>query len=161
MPAPKNTLWSMEPHTRAKHLILGHYLQAWLPIMSSLTAQWSSDGQGRLVLVDGFAGPGRYDTGDDGSPLIMLKAFTEHTQSNRITAELVYLFIEERKDRLEYLQGEVARLRLPEQVKCHFEHGRFQDVFTTILDDIQERDGELAPTFAFIDPLGTQVRPCI
>ena len=144
----------MEPHTQAKHTILRHYLQAWLPIMSSLTAKWASDGRGRLVLVDGFAGPGRYDTGDEGSPLIMLKAFIEHTQIDRITAELVYLFIEERQDRLEYLQGEVANLDLPEQVKCSFERGRFQDVFTDILDDIQEQDGQLAPTFAFIDPFG-------
>lgn len=29
MPAPKTTLWPLEPHTRAKHEILRRYLEAW------------------------------------------------------------------------------------------------------------------------------------
>lgn len=47
---PKNTLWPLEPHTRGKHLVLKHYLDAWFPILGS----WS----GRILFIDGFAGPG-------------------------------------------------------------------------------------------------------
>jgi hypothetical protein len=48
--AEQETVWKIDPHTQAKHRILQRYLQAWLPIMSKYN--------GRLVIVDGFAGPG-------------------------------------------------------------------------------------------------------
>jgi three-Cys-motif partner protein len=55
----------MEPNTAAKHTILRRYVQAWLPIMSRLVGRWSLDGRGRLLLLDGFCGPGRYIDGED------------------------------------------------------------------------------------------------
>ncbi len=149
----------MEPHTKGKHIILRSYLDAWLPIMSHGARYHSAVGTGRLVLVDGFAGPGRYSTGEDGSPLIMLKAFLDHTQRELITADLIYLFIEERADRIDHLREEIARLNLPDQVRVLCEQGRFEDVFTGLLDDIESRGAQLAPTFAFIDPFGYTGNP--
>lgn len=154
MPKPTDTLWPMDPHTRGKHIVLRRYLEAWLPILSYSARVRATFGPGKLVLVDGFAGPGCYSTGEDGSPLIMLKAFLEHAQRELITANLIYLFIEEREDRIEHLRKEVGRLDVPEQVTVQIEQGRFQDVFTDLLDDIQSRGAQLAPTFAFIDPFG-------
>lgn len=144
----------MDPHTRGKHIILRRYLDAWLPIMSSLARRRAMPGAGKLVLVDGFAGPGRYATGEDGSPLIMLKALIEHTRQDLITAQLVYIFIEERIDRAEHLRQEIVAMQLPEQVTVQVVHGKFEDVFTDLLDDVESRGGQLAPTFAFIDPFG-------
>lgn len=146
MPAPQDTLWPLEEHSRAKHLILHSYLSAWLPIMS----KWNS----RLVLVDGFAGPGRYTTGEDGSPLVMLKAFLEHHHRRLITAELVYLFIEERDDRAAHLQDEIAKLSLPPSVKWDVIAGNFDQIFGSQIKLLQEQGQQLAPTFAFIDPFG-------
>lgn len=154
MPKPRDTLWPMDPHTRGKHILLRGYLEAWLPILSHSARLRSQLGPGKLVLVDGFAGPGRYSTGEDGSPLVMLKAFAEHTQRELITADLVYLFIEERADRVEHLREEVDKLELPAQVTVMIQQGRFEEVFTGLLDDIQSRGAQLAPTFAFIDPFG-------
>jgi three-Cys-motif partner protein len=159
MAKPKDTLWPMDTHTRGKHIVLRSYLDAWLPIMSHGARYRAAMGTGQLVLVDGFAGPGRYSTGEDGSPLVMLKAFTEHTQRELITADLLYLFIEERSDRIEHLREEVAKLMLPPQVEVRFEEGRFEDVFTGLLDDIQSRGAQMAPTFAFIDPFGYTGNP--
>ena len=159
MAKPNDTLWAMEPHTKGKHIVLRSYLDAWLPIMSHGARFRSAMGKGRLVLVDGFAGPGRYSTGEDGSPLVMLKAFLEHTQRHLISADLLYLFIEERRDRIEHLREEVAALQLPAQVDVHFEEGRFEDVFTGLLDDIESSGAQLAPTFAFIDPFGYTGNP--
>ena len=56
----KDAVWPIEPHTKAKHQILEEYLKAWYPILSS----W----QGRVLYLDGFAGPGTYSGGEDGSP---------------------------------------------------------------------------------------------
>ncbi|HEY7962438.1 MAG TPA: three-Cys-motif partner protein TcmP [Solirubrobacteraceae bacterium] len=159
MAKPSDTLWPMEPHTKGKHIVLRSYLDAWLPIMSHGARYRSAMGNGRLVLVDGFAGPGRYSAGEDGSPLVMLKAFLEHTQRELITADLVYLFIEERPDRIEHLRYEVGRLTLPQQVQVLCEEGRFENVFTGLLDGIESRGAQLAPTFAFIDPFGYTGNP--
>jgi hypothetical protein len=67
---PKTVLWEADEHTLAKHGILRAYLQAWLPTMSRCND--------RLLLIDGFAGPGRYLGGEDGSPLIMLRTLLDH-----------------------------------------------------------------------------------
>ena len=55
--------WAYPPHTRAKHAILIRYMKAWLPILGTLSKQ--------LVIVDAFAGRGRYTTEDLGSPLLL------------------------------------------------------------------------------------------
>lgn len=142
----ESTLWTLEEHTRAKHRLLRRYLEAWLPIMS----RWEQ----RLVLLEGFAGPGRYADGEMGSPLIMLEAFLAHRSRHQIAAELVYFFIESRMDRVHYLQAEMARLDLPDQVKVQVIHGRYEDTFGELIDSVTEAGTRLAPTFAFIDPFG-------
>ncbi|MFZ7121222.1 MAG: three-Cys-motif partner protein TcmP, partial [Eubacteriaceae bacterium] len=47
-----STIWAIEPHTEAKHAILRKYLDAWLPIIT----RWN----GKVLYIDGFAGPGEY-----------------------------------------------------------------------------------------------------
>ena len=60
MAKERGTTWPIEPHTKAKHEILRRYWQAWLPIITKLGS--------RVLYIDGFAGPGRYEGGEDGSP---------------------------------------------------------------------------------------------
>jgi three-Cys-motif partner protein len=151
MAGPKATLWRLEPHSRGKHHILRRYVQAWLPIMTS--------GHGRVVLVDGFAGPGRYLGGEEGSPLILLKAYLEHRYRDRMSSEIVYLFIDERADRVEYLREEVEKLELPANVQVDILHGTYQDIFRRRLDELQQAGQRLAPTFAFVDPFGYSDAP--
>lgn len=128
--ASESTLWSLEEPTRAKHRLLRRYLEAWLPIMSS----WEQ----RLVLLEGFAGPGRYAGGEMGSPLIMIDTFLTHRSRHKITSELVYCFIEGRRDRVDYLEAEIARLDVPEQVKVSVIHGRYEDEFSKLVDGIAQ-----------------------
>ena len=63
MAAPRKTIWQLEHHTRAKHEILKRYLQAWMVILSQ--GKFSE-----ILYIDGFAGPGEYDRGEVGSPII-------------------------------------------------------------------------------------------
>ncbi len=151
MAGPKATMWRLEPHSRGKHHILRRYVQAWLPIMTS--------SHGRVVLVDGFAGPGRYLGGEEGSPLILLKAYLEHRYRNHMTSEIVYLFIDDRADRVEHLRKEIGILELPANVQVDIQHGTYQDLFRRRLDALQESGQRLAPTFAFIDPFGYSDAP--
>ena len=146
MTKPADTLWALEAHSRGKHHILQRYIRAWLPIMSTSNA--------RIVIVDGFAGPGRYLGGEEGSPLILLNAYLNHQYRPKMTAEVVYLFIEEREDRVDHLRSEIANIALPDNVKVHLRHGRYEDIFGSQLQEIRSEGKQLAPTFAFIDPFG-------
>jgi three-Cys-motif partner protein len=93
MSKPLGTVWNLEPHTAKKHEILRRYFEAWLPIMAS----WN----GRVVYIDGFAGPGKYSNGEDGSPVVVLKAARDHT--NPMKAELVCIFVEDDVERWRHL----------------------------------------------------------
>lgn len=71
------TTWPLEPHTSAKHEIMRRYLGGWFPILGSAHR--------RIVFIDGFAGPGVYDHGQHGSPVIALNTLLNH-QAVRPTA---------------------------------------------------------------------------
>ena len=110
----------------------------------------------RLLLVDGFAGPGRYAGGEEGSPLIMLKALLEHDAFERMgSVDFLYLFIEHDARRVKHLRDEVDQLDLPANVKVQIVEGEFETAFGEIVDDVHQKAGQvLVPTFAFIDPFG-------
>jgi three-Cys-motif partner protein len=147
---PKTTIWELEPHTAAKHEILRRYLQAWAPILS----------QGNfphLVIVDGFAGPGRYSKGEEGSPVIAIKAVID--QPRPIKARVDFHFIELDKKRAVHLETEIAQLALPPNVssKVHGER-TFQDAFPEVWDSYSPKSGRARPpTFVFIDPFGFKI----
>jgi three-Cys-motif partner protein len=143
------TTWRLPPHTRAKHAILRGYLDAWLPIMGS----WNRG----LLVIDGFAGPGRYEDGEDGSPIIALKAALEHRL--RPSARLVYLFIEENRERKESLDREITALALPPNFAVHTHLGRFDETLNGVLDEVAHEGMRLLPTFAFVDPCGWSQTP--
>lgn len=152
MAVPKETHWPIEPHTGVKHLILRRYLHAWLPIMAT--------SNGRIVFIDGFAGPGRYEGGEEGSPLIALRALLDHSQFQRLRPgrEVVFLFIEREPERATALRGELKKLsetrEIPTWVTILVKQGEFAASMTQLLDRTDEASGTLAPTFAFIDPFG-------
>ena len=104
MAIPKETLWPLEPHTLGKHRVLKSYLDAWLPIMGKRNR--------RILFIDGFAGPGKYKGGEDGSPLIALKALKNHAARSAITAEVVFIFVEKDPARAE--SGRVGANRASE-----------------------------------------------
>jgi len=150
-----SVLWSLDPHTAAKHRVLRAYLDRWLPVMGT-QAQRVGDDRPRLLLVDGFAGPGRYATGEPGSPLIMLDALLSHQGFEKWAGvQFIFLFIEHDEGRVEHLCGEISALgELPDNVSVDIELGEFESVFSAVIDPVIEKGGHLIPTFAFIDPFG-------
>jgi three-Cys-motif partner protein len=153
VPAPKTTLWPLEPHTRAKHEILRRYLEAWTAILS--LAKFPT-----IAYVDGFAGPGVYADGDDGSPIIALKAALQHKDRIPARTRLLFLFIEKDKDRADHLHDLVAGMKLPKSFHTKIVSTEFEEGFRTYLLDFYAKDGKpLPPTFAFIDPFGWSQTP--
>lgn len=97
----QETLWAIDPHTTIKHLVYRFYLGCW---MGKILQKFQE-----ASVVDGFAGPGEYLDGADGSPIIVAKCFLDHRflpKFNRL-----YVFCQEwRSDRVEHLDGLVSKL---------------------------------------------------
>ena len=100
---PRDTLWNLEPHTIGKHLVLHGYLEAWFVIMG----RWN----GRILFIDGFAGPGEYSGGELGSPIIALNTYKEHRSRHLVNAEVVFFFVEKDEAWATHLRDLVNRLR--------------------------------------------------
>ena len=143
----------MEPHTKGKHLALEAYLNAWLAIIS----RWNK----RILFVDGFSGPGRYVDGERGSPIIALEAFKNHRNLDHAQFEIVFHFIDNEIDRVEFLKQEIDSIKgdLPGNFQIHIEHGTFDETLTEVLDDIDQQNRMLAPCFIMIDPFGVSHTP--
>jgi three-Cys-motif partner protein len=152
MAASKTTLWPLEPHTRGKHLVLKSYLDAWLPIMG----KWN----GRILFIDGFAGPGEYEGGEPGSPLIALDALKDHASQSQIKADVIFDFIEKDSSRAAHLKELVkARAPLPSNCKVHIENAAFDEALAGVLDMLEEQKKKMAPAFVMVDPFGVSDTP--
>ncbi|MBI4307312.1 MAG: three-Cys-motif partner protein TcmP [Chloroflexi bacterium] len=147
---PEETLWPASPHTLAKQELYKRYLQAWLPILSL-------GGFPRLLVVDGFAGPGQYSTREDGSPIVALCAVLDHSLLKRILAKgttIRFVFIEERKDRYDHLLSRINLYPLPKGVIIQPYNSTFEAVWGETMDKLESAGGILEPALVFVDPFG-------
>jgi three-Cys-motif partner protein len=149
MTKSSETLWAIEPHTKAKHEILQRYLSAWFPILGSKIP--------RIVYIDGFCGPGRYLGGEEGSPIIALKEAMK--QPVLAHSEVNFLFIDHREDRIHHLESEISSLGIRNNFHTYCRFNEFENTLTEILNELQRDGHRLAPTFAFIDPFGFKGAP--
>lgn len=142
-----STTWEIEPHTIAKHVILRRYLSAWFPILSKYS--------GRIIYLDGFAGPGTYKGGEDGSPVIALQTASEHLLKSRFN-EIMFFFIEKEKDRATMLENVLKNRfpNLPSNIKYKVFDDEFAPTFEQAINALEKQGANLAPTFAFLDPFG-------
>ncbi|MBA2952127.1 three-Cys-motif partner protein TcmP [Nocardioides sp. MAH-18] len=144
------TRWTRWPHTKAKHDLLVRYLQAWFPIMGRTA--------GRAIVLDAFAGPGRYDHGEDGSPVLVLETLLEHNDFDNWKCEFVLVFNELDPERFESLGDVLREIRednqpWPDKVKLIDPRNQsFEDLGNDMLRSL--KGAKMAPTFAFIDPFG-------
>jgi len=143
-----NKTWKIKPHTQAKLQILRAYLQAWFPILSQGREE-------RVVYIDGFAGPGRYEGGEEGSPIIAVRAVLN--QPLLYSARIDFHFVEADPAVSAHLRGELSALepqlrgRPRLNVKVH--DGEFAAIYPKISSYLGSRDN-IVPTFALIDPFG-------
>lgn len=148
----RDTIWDLREHTRAKHLLLRNYLEAWFPILT-IRGQVN-----QVVFLDGFAGPGVYRGGEPGSPIIALTTLVDHKTFHQLsTTHFRFIFVEKSKARFDSLQREVDRFwsnrfgGTPPNVTVDLHNKSFVEVASGM---IAERSAQYTPTFAFIDPFG-------
>lgn len=144
------TIWKIEPHTKAKHEILRRYLGAWFGIMGPLNPN--------ILFIDGFCGPGRYIGGEVGSPIIALQTAISHNNNYRIK-NATFVFIDADNDRIKYLNNEISKLTIPKNFQILVLDNEFEETISNLLNDIEMRQGKLIPSFVFIDPFGFKGAP--
>jgi three-Cys-motif partner protein len=144
--------WDLAAHTAAKLKILSAYLQAWFPIVGR------SPSFDRVIYIDGFAGPGRYKQGEDGSPIIALKAAIGAI-NDQIRKPFEFHFVERRhrvaaalKDNIKDLQQRHQTGLENIQVYIHPEK-LFQAVYEELIR-ARLQAYPRAAAFALVDPFG-------
>lgn len=149
MTLPKEMQWARDPHTAAKHAVLAGYYDAWFPIM--LQAKWP-----RLTVFEGFAGPGEYTGGEEGSPLVALRGLLDRPKLVEIGKPIRFIFVEERADRLEHLRALVAGRfpNMPAHIQVEYHEGECEGVWEKAFTDARAWG---QPIFANLDPFGPGV----
>lgn len=91
-----DVLWKCERKTRAKLEIISNYLGAWFGILAA-------KGFKHVVYIDGFCGPGKYVTGEDGSPVIAAR-LASATAAKYPGFKVALIFIDNDQKVLDHLQ---------------------------------------------------------
>ncbi|MGC2175357.1 MAG: three-Cys-motif partner protein TcmP [Acidimicrobiales bacterium] len=153
---PASTTWELPDHSAAKHFLLKKYLEAWYPIMAFM-------GHGRpghqLNYIDAFSGPGIYDGGEPGSPIVALRTLIDHESfSSWNGVKFLFYFVEVIPERMASLERQVADLwetregGQPTNITVTFRPQSFFDLIEELKQVANARS--LRPTFAFVDPFG-------
>jgi three-Cys-motif partner protein len=150
MAVPKQVVWECKPHTLAKHRILERYLQAWYPIL--IGKSWCQT----LTYAEGFAGPGVYEDGSPGSPVIAAEVFLRRKHL-AVGKPLNMVLVEAHAGRLARLKQEMAVLvakygNEPGPLNApRYEEGECGDKLLGALAGCGAWRG---PVFAFLDSYG-------
>jgi three-Cys-motif partner protein len=135
--------WVYTEHARAKHAIQHTYLGAWLAILGTRFSP--------LVLFDGFAGRGRYEGGEDGSPLLFFKRAAEAVDRGR-PKRVQIRCVELDQHNYADLQAAIAGLEHP-SVSIDARHGVFSKEALASVVRLRERR-RIPPVFWTADPYG-------
>lgn len=121
-----------------KHGILTRYVPPFVEKTGSTAVR------GRVVVLDGYSGPGEYEDGSPGSPLVMVQSLAR----SRRTLDL--LLVEQDRETFDRLVEVLERQGLD------LAHGPYLGRVEDRLDELLEVAAG-APLFAFLDPYGLGV----
>lgn len=137
-------LWVCPPRTQAKLEILKNYLGAWFSILAN-------KGFRHVYYIDGFCGPGEYENGVEGSPLIAARLASSTAQKNPgFKATLIY--VDNDPAAVKHLEEIFSKNKQHPNVNIQILSGLFSDQIDTILTMVGQNPA--SPTFSFIDPFG-------
>lgn len=127
--------------SKAKHWILEKYFPSWARILGQYR---------RLVYVDCFAGAGKYNEGEPGSPLIIFRLARELVKEKKIQG-IILIFIEKDKNSAEELKKNLNS-EYDGNDKIHFNVNHEDAMnFVELISDLMPPK---LPAFYFIDPYG-------
>lgn len=150
------TIWPAAPHTLAKHRILEKYLQAWMAILSRQSSRVPR-GSKEILYVDGFAGPGIYEGGEPGSPVIAIRTALDHSASLPVPVRFVFIEFDVR--RFESLAAEIEKLSFETtassritDIECY--RGDCSTVLAEYVQRVAAEHRKFGPAMVFLDQFG-------
>ena len=144
-----DTLPPIQAHTQAKHHILRFHLKEWFPILGRSSRL--------LMYIDGFSGPGEYEGGEIGSPLVALQSIRDHRYFDEFNAKnssVKYLFVDRKVNFTRHLESKIKESYWPRAFNIKVERGLFAEVLESLLDDVDARKQSMPPALIFVDPFG-------
>ncbi|MFZ3474239.1 three-Cys-motif partner protein TcmP [Streptomyces sp. 4.24] len=147
MAVPKEMTWRRDPHTAAKHDLLRGYLAAWAPILLSR--------HDMATYAEGFSGPGIYQEGEPGSPVIAHGVFSGAIE--RYPKRLRIFLMEEDSRRVEELRRQMVRAQerqssyVNQRLTVDITEGDFHP---TLLQRLRTSGALGKPLFVLLDSYG-------
>lgn len=120
---PDNFFEEVQAHTKAKHDILRQYLRAWFPIMATFAEK---SGSKVMRYIDGFAGQGKYESGENGSPVIALDVVSDSKSLKNRGLIFEFLFFEETPEKFHRLEEVLSAVPRPPCVRVKPECGTYK-----------------------------------
>ena len=153
IPDDADEKWRYTEHAAAKHEILHRYLGAWLAILGRghRGRRWN-----HLILVDGFAGRGRYVTGENGSPKIMFDRAAQVVEDG-LAKKVLIRCAEPKPVNFQHL-AEVCSDLDHEDVEIEVREETFVELGTRIAE-WAEKQNSSPPIFVSVDPFGVSGVP--
>jgi three-Cys-motif partner protein len=127
---------------RLKHEILRRYLPRFI-MMPGSTSQG-----GKVVYIDGFAGRGRYRSGETGSPMIAAELARDLAASNR---DVSCIYVERRPRYCDSLRSELSAIKHRHEVVC----GSAAEIIPGLVRNVPSS----VPLLVFLDPFGMGPMP--
>ena len=131
--------------SQIKTRIVSKYFQFWAKVMVGVVKR---RGGNRLAYFDLYAGPGRYESGEASTPMLIL----EHAANDPVLSQmLLTVFNDKDPNYVSSLRDNIAatpnidNLKHAPQVYCDEVGTKFEEFF---------RQTPLIPAFSFIDPFG-------
>lgn len=152
LPDDADEKWHYTAHTAAKHEILHRYLGAWLAILGR-RQHGSPFRHKKLVLVDGFAGRGRYMGGESGSPQIMFDRAVEVVEDG-LAEQVLIRCAEPNPANFAHLREVCAQLK-HDQVKIVPRQQTFAELGAALVKWAHSKRTP-PPTFVMADPYGVR-----
>jgi three-Cys-motif partner protein len=131
---------SKKPPAILKHAILDKYL----PPFVGKTGSTSKEG--RVAFVDAYAGPGRYDDGNEGSGALVLRQ-AKAALKIKTGRQLIPHLVERDRPTIDRLREVVAREGV--DLECHVYPDDFSDATPEILTAVSDM-----PCLFYVDPCG-------
>jgi len=122
------------PWSKIKNQVLGTYMPAYLTKVAKLRRP--------ITLIDAFAGPGQFEDGSPGSPLIICQAAEQHARDQ-------YLAIFVNRDRAHHGQLSDVLSSLIDQQKVFPIQGTAENLLAKVRDVVEDHT-----VFLYLDPFG-------
>lgn len=137
--------FTLKEVSKIKLQVLKRYLPAWARILGGR--------HNLLVYVDCFAGPGRYGSGEEGSPLIAIRKAYEVSRSPTYRGlKFQMIFVEKNQETAHLLQQRIRKRfpNFPENIRWYVLNENAHDFIPMLIEKLPEG----IPAFFFVDPFG-------